>query len=146
MAIMLGGEYKHQCDAKYRLRIPAKLKKELGENAVITKGNDGCLFLLPKSEMDNVLSKIENLSIFNSQLQKPLRFLFSSAVEIEEDNQGRFLLPASLREFAGITKDVVFVGVGNRAELWSEESWTKYCNDNSANFDDIISELGKNGI
>ena len=143
---MLGGEYRHQCDAKYRLRIPAKLKKELGENCVITKGNDGCLFLLPKVEMDNILNKIENLSIFNSQLQKPLRFLFSSAVEIEEDNQGRFLLPANLREFAGITKDVVFVGVGNRAELWSEDRWNKYCLDNETNFDEIISELGKNGI
>ena len=143
---MLGGEYRHQCDAKYRLRIPAKLKKELGENCVITKGNDGCLFLLPKVEMDNILNKIENLSIFNSQLQKPLRFLFSSAVEIEEDNQGRFLLPANLREFAGITKDVVFVGVGNRAELWSEDRWNKYCLDNETNFAEIISELGKNGI
>ena len=143
---MLGGEYRHQCDAKYRLRIPAKLKKELGENCVITKGNDGCLFLLPKVEMDNILNKIENLSIFNSQLQKPLRFLFSSAVEVEEDNQGRFLLPANLREFAGITKDVVFVGVGNRAELWSEDRWNKYCLDNETNFDEIISELGKNGI
>ena len=96
--------------------------------------------------MDNILGKLENLSIFNSQLQKPLRFLFSSAVEIEEDNQGRFLLPANLREFAGITKDVVFVGVGNRAELWSEDRWNKYCLDNEANFDEIISELGKNGI
>lgn len=143
---MLGGEYKHQCDAKFRLRIPAKLKKELGENCIITKGNDGCLFLLPKAEMDNILGKLENLSIFNSQLQKPLRFLFSSATEVEEDNQGRFLLPANLREFADIEKNVVFVGVGNRAELWSEDRWNKYCLDNEANFDEIISELGKNGI
>lgn len=142
---MFGGEYKHQCDSKFRLRIPAKFKKELGEGCVITKGNDGCLFLLPKKEVDILMTKLENMPMFNSQIQKPLRLFFSSATEIEEDNQGRFLLPANLREFAGITKNIVFVGVGNRVELWDEEKWKRYCED-AGNFDDIIMELGKNGI
>ncbi len=142
---MLGGEYKHQCDSKYRLRIPAKFKKELGEECVITKGNDGCLFLLSKKEVDVILSKLENFSIFDKAIQKPLRIFFSSVVEVEEDGQGRFLLPANLREFASITKNVMFVGVGNRVEIWDEDRWNEYCK-SAGNFDDNIMELGKNGI
>ena len=129
---MFLGEYEHSCDSKNRLRIPSKFKKEFCEGAVLTKGNDGCLFLVDK--------------MFDSKLQMPLRMLFSSAVEIEEDNQGRFLLPASLKNFANIQKDVIFVGVGNRVELWSKESWLDYSSKANASFDQILSSLGEYGI
>ena len=142
---MLNGEYFHQCDQKFRLRLPAKLKKEFSDGCFITKGSDGCLFVFSRKQFDALEERLDSLPIFDSKAQRPLRLLLSSAFEVEEDNQGRFLLPASLREFAGITKDVVFIGVGNRAELWARERWNKY-NENAGNFDEVLSELGEYGI
>lgn len=142
---MLNGEYFHQCDQKFRLRLPAKLKKEFSDGCFITKGSDGCLFVFSRKQFDALEERLDSLPIFDSKAQRPLRLLLSSAFEVEEDNQGRFLLPVSLREFAGITKDVVFIGVGNRAELWSRERWNKY-NENAGNYDEVLSELGEYGI
>ena len=76
----------------------------------------------------------------------PLRFLFSSAIEIEEDNQGRFLLPSNLKTYANINKEVVFIGVGNRIELWASERWEEYSNLSKNNFEEILSSLGDYGI
>ena len=143
---LLLGEYKHSCDSKNRLRIPPKFKKEFTEGMVLTKGNDGCLFVVPKKQFDVILEKVSSLPIFDSTVQRPIRMLFSSAVEIEEDNQGRFLLPQSLKAFAGIEKEVVFVGVGSRVELWSLEKWNEYCTQSNSNFDQVLNSLGEHGI
>ena len=143
---MFLGEYKHSVDNKNRLRIPPKFKKNLDCGLVLTKGNDGCLFIVTKKHFEHVLEKINNLPMFDSKLQQPLRLLFSSACEIEEDNQGRFLLPASLKNYASIEKDVVFIGVGNRIELWSNEKWQEYANKTKNSFDEILSTLGEYGI
>ncbi len=142
---MLNGEYFHQCDQKFRLRLPAKLKKEFSDGCFITKGNDGCLFIFSAKQFDSLTQKLDSLPLFDSKAQRPLRALLSSAFEVEEDAQGRFLLPQALREFAGIKKDVVFIGVGNRAELWDKEKWTEY-NNNMGSFDEVLSELGGYGI
>jgi len=143
---MLSGEYRHNCDEKFRLRLPAKFKKELDDGYVVTGASDGCLFVFSGYELKNLLEKTEKVPLFDNNLQKPLRMLYSSAYEVEEDSQGRFLLPAALREFAGIKKEVVFVGVGNRAEIWSSERWDNYSKNLSGNFDAVLSELGKYGI
>ena len=143
---MFLGEYKHTCDDKNRLRLPPKFKKELTGNLVLTKGNDGCLFIVPKNQFEVILEKINNLPMFDSKAQLPIRMLFSSAVELQEDNQGRFLLPLNLKDFAKINKDVIFIGVGNRIELWSQENWNSYCEKANSNFDQILSNLGEYGI
>ena len=144
---MLFGEYFHSCDQKYRMRIPSKLRDDLGEGCYITKGNDGCLFVFPKTEVDRIFNdKINQLPIFDQKVNRAMRTLFSSAYKIAEDNQGRFLLPSTLREFAGIEKEVVFVGVGNRAELWSADRWRAYQQQNDANIDQVLQELGEYGI
>ncbi len=143
---MFLGEFKHSVDNKNRLRIPPKFKKDLDCGLVLTKGNDGCLFIVTKKQFDNVLEKINSLPMFDSKLQMPLRLLFSSAMEIEEDNQGRFLLPANLKNFANIEKDVVFIGVGTRIELWANEKWQDYQSNTKNNFEEILSQLGEYGI
>ncbi len=143
---MFLGEYKHSCDDKNRLRLPPKFKKELTGSLVLTKGNDGCLFIVPKNQFEVILEKINNLPMFDSKAQLPIRMLFSSAVELQEDNQGRFLLPLNLKDFAKINKDVIFIGVGNRIELWSQENWNSYCEKANSNFDQILSNLGEYGI
>ncbi len=143
---MFLGEYKHSVDNKNRLRIPPKFKKDLNCGLVLIKGNDSCLFIVTKNQFDSILEKVNNLPMFDTKLQMPLRLLFSSAIEIEEDNQGRFLLPTNLKNYAKINKEVVFIGVGNRIELWSSERWQEYCDGSKNNFEEILSSLGEYGI
>ncbi len=143
---MFLGEYKHSCDNKNRLRIPPKFKKDLDCGLVLIKGNDSCLFIVTKNQFNSMLEKVNSLPMFNSKLQMPLRLLFSSAIEIEEDNQGRFLLPTNLKTYAKINKEVIFIGVGNRIELWASERWQEYCENTKNNFEEILSSLGEYGI
>lgn len=125
--MMLIGTYFHQIDQKNRFRIPAKLKEKLGADIVLTVGSGGALELFSREELDaSVLQKMPNISLFDERAQKSLRILLSSAHELEEDNQGRFLLPQSLKLYANITKDIVIIGVGNRAEIWAKEAWEAY--------------------
>ncbi|MCL2851216.1 MAG: division/cell wall cluster transcriptional repressor MraZ [Firmicutes bacterium] len=142
---MLFGEYFHQVDQKGRVRIPAKLKIGLGENFLVTKGTNSCLFVFSKETLETSLfSKLENVPLSDSSSSLPLRMLFSSASELDEDNQGRSLLPKNLRDFAKIKKDIVFLGVGNRAEIWAKEEYDRYIN--GVDFDNAMEELQKHGV
>ncbi len=118
---MLTGEYQHSIDAKGRLNFPARLREELGERFVITKGLDGCLFVYSMEEWQDILLKLKALPLSSSRNLQ--RFFSSGAAELEVDKQGRVLIPANLREYAGLDKDVVVAGVINRAEIWNKESW-----------------------
>ena len=109
---MLIGQYQHNIDAKNRVIVPAKFREDLGERFYVTKGLDGCLFVLSEEGW--------------KRLQ---RFFFSGAAEVEPDKQGRILIPQPLRDYASIEKDVTFIGTGDRAEIWSTECWTQF-NDN----------------
>ncbi|MCL2846759.1 MAG: division/cell wall cluster transcriptional repressor MraZ [Firmicutes bacterium] len=143
--MMILGEYFHQIDQKGRMRIPPKLKSALGENITITKGTGGCLFLFDQRTLeDKVLSRVDAVPMSDGASAKPLRILFSSAQELEEDAQGRTLLPRNLREFANIQKDIVFIGVGSRAEIWSREAYDKYMDE--ADFDTAMEELKRHGV
>lgn len=138
---MYFGEYRHTLDVKDRLRVPSKLKIGLSKQFIATKGTNNCLFIFDKSYFENeFLSKLNNIPTFNLQGQKPVRALLGSSFDIEEDNQGRFLLPSKLKEFANISKNVVFIGVGNRIEIWSEENYDKYFSDNLS-FDEMVQGL-----
>jgi MraZ protein len=138
---MLLGEYAHSIDDKCRFRLPAKLKSELGdEDIVLTKGTDGCLFLFAAAELEaHFLDKLRNISVADKGAQVSLRALFSSADKPLPDNQGRLMLTAALREHAGIKKDIVTIGMGNRAEIWAAERWAVY--NKSADFDTAIAAL-----
>ena len=141
---MFWGTHRHQIDAKNRLRIPAKLKSELGDKFVVTKGSNGCLFVFNSKMMESLYEKLQNVPISDIAAQKSIRMLFASASEIENDEQGRFLLPQNLKEFAKIDKNVVTIGAGTRLEIWSEEVWDSYsaCD----NFDTVLEQLGKFGV
>lgn len=142
---MLIGSYHHQLDQKNRFRIPSKFKGSLGEEMVITKGSNHALYLMSKETMEiNVFNKMQNVSMFDETLQKSFRLLLSSAHEVEIDAQGRALLPAALKQHACINKKIVFVGVGNRVEIWAEEEWDKYSSD--LNFDAEMDALAKSGV
>lgn len=142
---MLIGTYRYSLDEKKRMRVPAKFKDALGANFIVTKGNDGCLFAFSHTTLqEDIIDKSKNLSMFDSNVQKPLRLLMSSAFQADEDNQGRILLPQELREYAKIKKQIVFIGVGNRMEIWAEEIWNEYNTD--ADFDQTMGELAKLGV
>ena len=125
---MLIGTYRHQIDEKFRMRMPAKFKEELGEGFVITKGTNNCLYAFTKAKFSELYEKLTNLPIFDAEVQKPVRMLLSSAFESEEDKQGRILLAKELREYAKINKNIVLIGSGSRVEIWAEEEWDAYSN------------------
>lgn len=140
---MFFGSFRHQIDQKNRMRVPAKFKAELGSSFVITKGTSSCLFLL--SEQNNsLLNKIAQVPVFDLEAQKSVRTILSSAFVAEEDGQGRVLVPKELLAHANITKNIVFVGVGERVEIWAEEKWDKYNND--IDFDSATQALKQFGV
>lgn len=139
---MFLGTYNHQIDQKNRIRVPAKFKSELGSDFVITKGTSGCLFVVPGSS-NGLFEKIAALPLFDKDAQKSARLLLSSAFVAEEDGQGRVLLPKELLLHAKIVKDIVFVGVGQRVEIWAKEVWEEYQN---ADFDSAAEILNKFGV
>lgn len=116
---MFMGQYEHTIDAKGRTIIPAKYREGLGDGFVVTRGLDGCLYLYPAEAWQEFAAKLQNLpsSLQNRQIQR--QFL-SKAMEVTLDKQGRILVPAMHREMAGLKKDVVFVGMMNRVELWDK--------------------------
>lgn len=129
---MFMGEYNHSIDAKGRVIIPAKFRETLGDEFVISQGLDGCLFIYPNEEWQRFEEKLKTLPMADKQARKFVRFFLAGASVAEVDKQGRILIPAVLREFAGLQKDVVLVGVGTRAEIWDKEKWIE-----STSYDDM---------
>lgn len=117
---MFMGQYEHSIDTKGRVIIPAKYREELGENFVVTRGLDGCLFLYPQPEWQNFVEKLQGLPS-NQNTRKMQRQFLSKAMEVVLDKQGRILVPSLLREIAALEKEVVFVGMMNRVEVWDKE-------------------------
>ncbi|SFC81436.1 division/cell wall cluster transcriptional repressor MraZ [Butyrivibrio sp. YAB3001] len=132
MGAAFKGEYSHSIDAKGRLIIPAKFRELLGEQFVVTKGFDGCLFVFSNDEWEVFEGKIQKLPMDNPGARALSRFFISGACDAEVDKQGRINIPTNLLEYAKIEKEAVIAGVGNRAEIWSKEEWEKACS-----FDDI---------
>lgn len=122
---MFVGEYRHNMDAKGRLAIPFRMRSELERGAVVTRGVDTCLTIYTREEWDKLAEKIAALPMSDPKARRFSRFFLAGAAEVEFDKQGRILLPAYLREYAGITNATVVAGVYNRIELWSESQWNK---------------------
>ena len=114
------GKYKHSVDPKGRLFVPSKLREELGEAFYVTLGLDHCLSVYTEAGWQAILDKYNALPI--SQARK-MRFLFANAAKCELDSQGRIVIPQKLRKYAGLEKHAVIIGVNDRAEIWSAETW-----------------------
>ena len=137
------GEYNHTIDAKGRLIIPSKFRDKLGDEFVVTKGLDGCLFVYDNKEWSAFEEKLKSLQLTNKDARQFVRFFLAGATLAEVDKQGRILVPSNLREFAGLEKEVVLVGVASRVEVWSKARW-----EDAASYDDVeeiaehMAELG----
>ena len=141
---MLLGTYEHSIDAKGRAIMPAKLREDIGESFVITKGLDGCLFAFSKKEWEEFEQKLKSLPLTNKAARDSVRFFLAGAMECEIVKQGRFLISNELRNHAHLDKEIVIVGVITRLEIWNREEWQKY-NNRSNSTEDIeqtMSELG----
>ena len=137
---MFKGEYNHTIDAKGRLIVPAKFREILGDNFIVTKGLDGCLFVYPNDEWTRFEEKLKSLPLTNKNARQFTRFFLAGAAACEVDKQGRILLPQVLREFASLEKDVVLVGVASRIEIWSRERWDESMN----TYDGVMDEVAEN--
>ena len=142
---MFIGEYQHGLDPKNRIIVPAKLREGLGNTFVITKGLDGCLYAYPLDEWKILEEKLKTLPLTNKDARAFVRFFFSGACEVELDKQGRGLIPQNLKEYAGIEKDIVSIGVLSRVEIWSKEKWSEY-NESNIDFDSIAEKMNDLGI
>ena len=144
---MFMGEYNHSVDAKGRTIVPAKLREGLGETFVITTGLDGCLFVYSLEEWEKFEQKMqEQPQVSNSEMRKVIRFFLSGAMQCEVDKQGRILIPSNLREFAGLTKDIVFIGALNRVEIWDKAKWDECNIEYNDNMNDVIADMEKLGF
>lgn len=143
---MLLGEYKHNLDLKNRLTIPVKIRIELGEKPVLTRGLDGCLFIYPNRDWQLFAEKLNTLPISRKKARDFKRFMLSSASEIEIDNMGRALIPDVLKKYAKLDKSVIIIGVSDRVELWSEKIWNEYIADSEKMSGDIAEGLSEFGI
>ena len=124
--------------------MPAKLRQDMGEKFIVTKGLDGCLFAFSQNEWLNFETKLKSLPLSDKNARNFVRFFLSGATECEIDKQGRFLIPANLREVAKLDKDVMIVGVGTRLEIWNKDIWQK-CGENIS-ADDIAENMTMLGI
>ena len=143
---MLIGEYKHNVDAKKRLSIPSKFRKELGEGAVLTRGLDNCLFVFPSKYWASFAEMLGGLSMTKKDTRAYARLFLSGAVEVEFDSLGRILIPDHLKNYAELKKTVVVAGLFNRLEIWDEEKWTNYKVNLEKDSDNIAEKLGELGI
>ena len=125
---MFMGEYNHTIDAKGRLIIPSRFRELLGEEFVLTRGLDGCLSIYPMDEWVAFEEKLRALQLKNKDARTFSRFFVAGATTCQLDKQGRILVPQTLRQFAGLDKDVVLTGNLNRIEVWSKEKWSENCN------------------
>ena len=120
---MFIGEYKHTIDPKKRLAIPVKFRKELGGKAVLTRGLDGCLFIFPMKEWEQLAEKLGKLPFGQQDSRGFVRLLLAGASEVEFDQLGRILVPDFLKDYAVLKKEVIIAGLFNRLEIWDETRW-----------------------
>ena len=142
---MFMGEYHHTIDSKGRIIIPVKLRDDLGENFIVTRGLEGCLSVYPKSEWDHIISKYKELPDTKDR-RYFMRIFLSGATVCELDKMGRLNIPMPLVEYSKLTKDCLIIGVDERLEIWSKESWDKFILENEENLSEIADNLFTNSF
>lgn len=139
---MFLGDYSHTLDDKGRLFVPSRFREELGEVFVATTGLDACIFIYPMEEWKNIEQRLRSLPLNHPEARAFLRTFFSGATEMTCDKQGRVVIPQKLRDYAHLNRDCEFIGVGNRAEIWSAEVWQQYNTANASGFSKLAESLG----
>ena len=143
---MFIGEYTHTIDEKGRMAIPSKMRRDVGSGAVVTRGIDNCLWLFPKKEWQALAEKLASLPLSDAPSRAFSRLMLAGAMEVEFDSQGRVLLPAYLRSFAGLKKNAIVAGLFNRLEVWDAAKWEEYKKRTEKATDQIAKHMADLGI
>ena len=143
---MFLGEYQHNIDYKGRLSVPKKFRGQLTKGSVLTKGLDRCLFLYTNEGWGTLSDRVKELPVTASDARAFGRYLFSGATEIEFDQLGRIFIPEYLRNYAGLKKEIVVVGILERIEIWDAESWEKMRKKVESKGEEIAEKLTGSGI
>ena len=142
---MFRGRYEHTIDAKGRISIPSKFREVLGkkyDDRLVITNFDHCLVAFPYEEWSLLEQKVGTFSLMKKETSAFFRFFYSSAMDCDIDKQGRLLIPQTLRDYAGLQKDVVLVGEGKRIEIFAKERWLEEARKIEENFDQIRDTLG----
>ena len=137
---MLMGEYHHNLDEKNRLIIPSKLREEMGDLFVLTRGLDECLFIYPREEWNRIIEKYKELPN-TKDARNFMRFFLAGATECSFDKQGRISISSPLMRYAELEHECVIIGVNDHLEVWSEDRWEDFMNTNEREFSDIADNL-----
>ncbi len=139
--MMFMGEFHHNIDDKSRIVLPSKFREELGQTFVITRGLEGCLFVYSMIEWNNIVQKLKQLPFTKKDARAFLRFFLSGACECQTDKQGRIAIPSTLVSYASLTKECVVIGVNDRLEIWSNESFNNLFKENEKDIANIAEDL-----
>jgi len=135
------GTYAPKLDDKGRVILPAKFWDELSNGLVITRGQERCLYVFTEREFESVHDKIRQAPVSNKQARDFLRVFLSGASQERPDTQHRITIPATLRDYAGLGRDLTIIGAGSRAEIWDTETWNTYYESTEAAFSDTDEEV-----
>jgi MraZ protein len=140
------GEYQHTLDAKGRISLPRKFRDETGAKLVVAKGLEKCLYVYPAEGYRSFLENLMSASDFDRNSRAVRRFFTAGAAEVEIDSAGRVATTPVLREFAGLSKDVIVAGVGDHIEVWDAAAYAAYQDANATTIEDAAEELTRSGI
>lgn len=143
---MLIGEYQHTIDTKRRLAIPAKFRKDLGTQAIITRGFENCLVVYTLTEWEKQARKLEALPSGQADARNYARVTLSGASDVELDKLGRILIPDYLKNYAVLKKNVTLLGLSNKIEIWDSEKWEEHKKRTESSVGDIAERLKELGI
>ena len=138
---MFMGEFHHNIDEKGRLIIPSKFRNELGSKFILTRGIEKCLFVYSIDEWNNMIEKLKELPFTKKNARTFMRMIMSGATECELDSNGRINIPNPLVSYASLEKECVVIGVNERLEIWSNDKFDEFFNENIDNFDEIAENL-----
>lgn len=144
--LMLMGEFHHNIDDKGRLIIPAKFREDLGNEFIVTRGIEKCLFVYSKDEWNKIVDKLKKLPFTNKDARNFTRFFLSGASMCEFDRQGRINISSNLINYASLNKECVVIGANDRLEIWSEVLWNNFFESNEDNLSDIAENLFKDNL
>jgi len=135
------GTYAPRLDEKGRLILPAKFRDELESGIVVTRGQERCLYVFATKDFEEMHDRIRQAPITSKQGRDYLRLFLSGANAEVPDKQHRVTIPAQLRAYAGLDRDVTVIGAGNRAEIWDTAAWEAYYAEQEASFADTTEEV-----
>ena len=139
---MLVGSSQRTVDAKGRIILPRELRADFEAGLMVTKGLDNCLLLFPMKEWEKLVERIEQLPAGSDSTRRFTRLFFANAHHLLPDGQGRILIPPRLREMVSITKEVVIVGLANKAEVWDPDKWDAYSKESDGHYEQSASDIG----